>query len=179
MKMKAKSKPLETERLMLREIRESDAMLLVQWRSVPEIYQYFLSPKPITLEQHLEWYFNCYREDRNRIDFMAVEKVSGQEKGVFHIKRSLDNVQCSEIGYRLDKSAQGKGYAQEGIKRLMVFVKSNWKCKECAFYIHEKNRASRILAERLGYIKSGRKGSFILYGIDLENILGGGGYKLP
>lgn len=173
--MKEKNKPLETERLVLREIRESDAPILVRWRSVPEVYQYFLSPKPITIEEHLEWYFNCYKEDRNRIDFIAIEKSSGKEAGVFHIKRRLENMQCSEIGYLLDKNAQGKGYAQEGIKRLMFFAGSEWGCKECVFYIHENNRASRILAERLGYVETGRKGSFISYEITLSIGLEGGG----
>lgn len=168
--MDRKIKCLETERLLLREIRDSDASLIAQWRSDPEVYRYFLSPRPITKEEHLNWYFNCYKEDSSRIDFMAVGKKFGGEKGVFNIKRELNNQQCAEIGYLLDRSAQGKGYAQEGIKRLMIFAKDEWKCKKIIFHIHEENEASRVLAEKLGCAVTDRRGNFILYQIDLEKV---------
>lgn len=172
--MSGKIKPIETERLLLREIRELDASLIVQWRADPEVYQYFLLPKPVTKKEHLNWYFNCYKEDDNRIDFMAVEKISGKEKGIFNIKRNVSSAQYAEIGYLLDKSVQRKGYAQEGIKRLMNYAKDEWKCKGIVFHIHEENKASRALAEKLGYAVAERRGKFILYQKSLENIPGGG-----
>ena len=161
--MSGKINPLETERLLLREIRESDASLIVKWRSDPEVYRYFLSPKPITREEHLNWYLGCYKQDLNRIDFMAVEKRSGKESGVFNIKRDLNNTHYAEIGYLLDKHAQGKGYAQEAIKRLMTFAKAEWKCRGILFYIHEENKVSQALAEKLGYAVTGREGKFMIY----------------
>lgn len=174
-KMK-KIESLETKRLVLREITEEDTLQIVRWRSVPKVYQYFLSPKPITEKEHLNWYINCYKKDFNRIDFIAVEKESGKESGVFSIKRTFDNMQCSEIGYLLDKNAQGKGYAQEGIKRLMIFARDEWECQKAVFYIHENNRASRALADKLGYIERKREGEFMVYSIELEKT--GGGYKV-
>lgn len=167
-------KVLETDRLLLREIRESDASLIVHWRADPEVYQYFLLPRPITKEEHLDWYFNRYMKDRNRIDFIVIEKSSGKEKGLLNIKRDLINMRRSEIGYLLDRSVQGKGYAQEGINRLMIFAKNDWKCEEIIFHIHEENRASQILADRLGYKKIGIKDNFMLYHISLKNCMGGG-----
>lgn len=166
---------LETDRLMLREIEKSDASFVVRLRSDPQVYQYFLSPRPITEEDHLRWYFRSYRKDHNRIDFIVVEKGSGEKIGVFNIKRDSGSMYCSEIGYLLDKSAQGKGYAKEGIKRLMIFSKVEWECRQTVFHIHEQNIVSRTLAERLGFTVNGKEGNFMLYQIDLENM--GGGYN--
>lgn len=170
MKLNKKIKYLNTERLLLREIRETDTSLIVKWRSDPQVYQYFLSPRPITREEHLNWYYNCYKGNSNRIDFMAVEKESGREKGVFNIKRDFSNSQNAEIGYLLDKCAQGKGYAQEVIRKLMVFAKNEWKCDKIIFLIHEENKASQVLADKLGYAMTGRKGKFMIYQKKLENI---------
>lgn len=172
--MNDKMRPLETERLVLREIKETDASLIVRLRSEPTVYQYFLSPKPITRESHLKWYYNNYKEDKNRIDFIVIEKGSRDEKGVFNIKRDSNDMCCSEIGYLLDKSARGKGYAQEGIKRLMIFAEKEWKCNKIVFHIHKKNKTSRVLAERLGYTEIKREGDFVVYQINLENFEGGG-----
>lgn len=166
-----KTKPLDTKRLILQEMKEKDAPLIVQWRSIPEVYQYFLSPKPLTREEHVNWYFNSYIKDENRIDFVAVEKNTQKRIGLFNIKRDIGLIKCAEIGYLLDKDAQGKGYAQEGIKRLMVFARDGWKCREAIFTIHEKNIASQILAGRLGYTKKRRAGEFEVYHAEL---LGGG-----
>lgn len=168
--MNGKIMPMETRRLVLREIKEEDACLIVKWRSDPEVYQYFLSPKPLTEEEHLNWYFNYYMKDNNRIDFIAIEKDYGKKAGVFSIMRDIKNRYCSEIGYLLDKELQGKGYAQEAVKRLMLFAEKKWKCEEAVFTIHEKNKASQVLACRLGFKETSKKGKFILYHTVLENI---------
>lgn len=157
---------LYTERLVLREIQEEDTTWIVQWRSIPEVYQYFFSPKPITEDEHKNWYFNSYLNDKNRIDFIALGK-DGKKMGVFGVKRYIEHMQRSEISYLLDKGAQGKGYAQEAVKRLMLFVKENWKCREAVLNIHEDNIASQILAGRLGYEKKSQKGDFLTYYISL------------
>lgn len=90
--------------------------------------------------------------------------------GVFNIKRDLNNTHYAEIGYLLDKHAQGKGYAQEAIKKLMAFARVEWKCRGILFYIHEGNKVSRALAEKLGYAVTGREGKFMMYQKNLENI---------
>lgn len=169
-----KTKPLETERLLLCEIKESDTPLIVKWRSCPEIYQYFLSQKPLTEEDHINWYYNCYLKDNNRIDFMAVRKETGKPVGLFNIKQNAKYRKCGEIGYLLEKDAQGKGYAKEGVKRIMVFAKDEWKCEEFIFHIHEENSASRILAHRLGFTECRREGRFVVYHAGLLNISRGG-----
>ena len=166
---------IKTKRLILREIKEEDAELIVHWRSLPEFYQYFFSPKPITIAEHRDWYFNYYVKDKNRIDFMALDK-SRKKIGVFSIKRCKDDIQCSEIGYLLDKDAWGKGYAQEGVKGLMFFAKDTWKCRMALLSVHEDNLASQTLAYRLGYKKKVRNGKFFVYYTILDQYmdLGGG-----
>ena len=166
--MNREVKSIESERLILREIKEEDASMIVQWRAVPEVYQYFRYPKAITEEEHLNWYFNNYMQNNNRIDFMAIEKTSRKKAGIFSIMRDVESLSCSEIGYLLDKGFQGKGYAQEGVKRLMLFAKENWKCEEALLAVHEENKASQRLASRIGCREKSSEGRFILYHICLN-----------
>lgn len=158
-----KVKPIETDRLILCEIKEDDTSLIVKWRSDPEVYKYFFSQKPITEEEHSSWYFNLYMKDKDRIDFMAMEKMSKKKIGVFSVKRNKRNLKCSEIGYLLDADAQGKGYAQEAVRTLMHFAKNHWKCEEIILYIHEQNTTSQALAEKLDFKRKSKEGKFILY----------------
>lgn len=167
--MNRKTKPLETNRLLLCEIKEEDTPLIVQWRSQPEVYQYFLSPKPLTEEEHINWYRNCYLKDNKRIDFMAVEKDTGKQTGLFNIKRDEKKEKYAEIGYLLEKSSQGKGYAKEGIEKLMTFSREDWKCEKIIFHIHEKNTVSRTLAKKLGYTECRKEGNFVIYHISLSD----------
>ena len=157
---------LYTERLVLREIQEEDTRWIVSWRSNPEVYQYFFSPNPITANEHKNWYLNYYLKDKNRIDFMALEK-NGTRIGVFGVKHYMEHIQCGEISYLLDKSAQGKGYAQEVVKRLMLFAKEDWRCKEAILNIHEKNVPSLAVAVIFGGERKCQRGEFLTYSISL------------
>lgn len=166
---------METERLVLREITEEDTQLIVRWRSDPEICRYFAALETITEDSHLHWFHNDYGRNDLRIDFMAVEKESLERAGVFSIRRDAGNPCRCEIGYLLDKKMRRKGYAQEGVKRIMRFAGEVWNCKEAVCSIHEDNKASRMLVYRLGFKEISRKDSFVMYYVVINIISRGGG----
>ena len=114
---------IETARLLLRGIDESDAELIVQWRSVPEVYQFFKSSHKITLEEHFNWYQNSYLENSNRFDWICIEKESGNRIGVFGLYKKEKK---AEINYLLAPEAQHKGYAAEAIKSLIDYASKMW-----------------------------------------------------
>lgn len=177
--MNGKANPMETERLILREIREKDASLIVGWRSNPEIYQYFALPEAITEKDHLRWYQQDYAKNGDRIDFIAMEKVSMDRIGVFSIKRDGGNPCRCEMGYLLDEKMQKKGYAQEAVKRVMLFAEEVWRCTEAVCSIHENNKASQKLAYRLGFKEVSKKNPFIMYHVSIDRKYFTGGYWKP
>ena len=144
-----KSESFESERLLFREIRASDAEVIVRWRSNPEIYRYYISPNPVTLRSHLEWYEGLYLNDLTRIDYIVTEKESMTPIGVTGISRLIDK--SCEIGYTIgEASFQGKGYGTESILAVRnEYIKKGIE----VFYaiIHVNNIASIKAAEKSGF----------------------------
>lgn len=77
---------LFTERLTLKNISPDDTADIVSWRSDPAVYRYFLTAKPLTPEEHEDWYRKSYRKNSDRIDWMAFDK-DGHRVGVFGVKK--------------------------------------------------------------------------------------------
>ncbi|MBE1593746.1 GNAT family N-acetyltransferase [Nonomuraea angiospora] len=108
---------LETPRLILRRFTESDADHLFALHNDPEVMEFLNGGKPTPREV-------IVRETLPRfIDsgfFAALEKPSGAFLGWFHLRAPKDVPDDEpELGYRLHKSAWGKGYATEGSLALI------------------------------------------------------------
>ncbi len=154
---------LETKRLILRDIQESDAQLIVKWRSNPDVYKYFCSPHPITIEEHNKWYSNRYIYDVKRFDFMALLKETLTPIGVFGIKMIETKNQSAEISYILSPQMQGNGYASEAVERLNRYIKEYWNCKISVAEIHKDNINSIRFAKNLGYKYVSDNKQFIIF----------------
>ena len=156
---------IETDRLLLRGINESDAKLIVQWRSVPEVYQYFKSPHQISYEEHMNWYNNRYLDNNNRFDWICIEKDSGKRIGVFGLYKTDDKK--VEINYLLSPEGQHKGYAAEVIMGLIGYSSKMWNVKQVVAEIHKDNQPSLALVKKLGFKFISLKDSFFTYGIEV------------
>lgn len=106
---------LETHRLILRPMSETDASLIVQWRNSQRIASIskLSSQAGLTVEQHLAWFSRTRTE---RVDYVIVQKEGLQLIGSLswswheHYGSQL----CAEMGkYIGEASALGKGYATE------------------------------------------------------------------
>lgn len=150
----------ESERLLFRGICEDDANLIVEWRSSPEVYQYFKAPHQITLEEHKKWYSSSYLYNENRVEMMAVEKETGKNIGVFGL---VKDGKTTEVNYILSPEAQHVGYATEGVKRLICFAREIWNIKMILAEIHKDNTPSISLAKRLGFKLKRVDGVFLTY----------------
>ncbi len=151
---------LQTERLILRGIREEDAPEIVRWRTDPEVYRFFKNPQKITIESHLNWFRTNYLQDENRFDWICLEKETGNKIGVFGLVLRDD---YAEINYLLAPEAQHKGYAREAIRCNISFVKVKYNLKKFVAEIHEDNSSSISLVEKLEFEYSRNNGSFLVY----------------
>ncbi len=163
---------INTDRLILREIREEDAEIIVAMRGDEEVYRYFKKPHKVTIGEHLSWYKNSYLTNENRIDFVAViadkaeegSESEGEIVGVFGLQRAEEKAKTAEVSYILDKSHRGKGYASEAIKALMEYAEKLWGCKEFEAIIHKENEGSVKFIKALGYELKNTDGDFCCYG---------------
>jgi RimJ/RimL family protein N-acetyltransferase len=115
---------LETERLILRRFTADDVDLIVELYSDPDVMRYITGGLP-TSRQEIEHDFlpswlSYYDRFAGYGFWAAIEKSSGEFLGWFHFRprpgTSPDDI---ELGYRLRKSAWGKGYGTEGSRALI------------------------------------------------------------
>ena len=161
---------LKTERLSLCNISLSDTEKIVDWRSDPDVYCFFLSPHPIKAQDHVNWFNNIYLLDDNRCDWMALDK-NNESVGVFGIKRISEESSVAEISYILAPNKRGYGYAKEAILKLITYAISVWHTKEFIAEIHVDNLASIHFAKNLGMKFSGLDGNFCTFSMNADNTL--------
>ena len=139
----------ESPRLIYREICADDAENIVRWRSTPLIYKFFRKPKPLSLEEHLEWYKQKYLMDQARSDYIIIHRESKSPIGVISVSDLKDHT--LQINYMIGESSyQKQGYAVESINAALDNFS---KIGITHFFaeIHTNNIASIKTAEKCGF----------------------------
>lgn len=117
---------LETDRLLLRPFTDDDVEHLVQLDGDPAVMRFINGGHPTPRETVVERVlprFLWYQERPHGYGFWAVEeKATGAFLGWFHLRPEPDHGDPAEpeLGYRLIRSAWGKGYATEGSRALIA-----------------------------------------------------------
>jgi RimJ/RimL family protein N-acetyltransferase len=120
---------LETERLILRRFTMADVDDLVELNGDPEVTRYINGGKPIPREviqnemlpHHIEYYergngYGCWAA----LEKASAERSRGAFIGWFHLWPAKGGAPDEpELGYRLKRSAWGKGYGTEGSRALI------------------------------------------------------------
>ena len=115
---------LETERLVLRRFTVDDADLLVELDSDPEV-MFFVNGGRATSRREITTdvlpAFLSYYERYPGYGFWAViERMTGAFVGWFHFRPARGHPEDEpELGYRLRRSAWGRGYGTEGAIALI------------------------------------------------------------
>jgi len=147
---------VETERLILREIEESDLEGMFALDSDPEVHKY-LEQNPIQSKDEtiaiIDFIRNQYRD--NGIGRWAIEdKKSGDFMGWTGLK--LENkptnghVDYIDIGYRLRREYWGKGIATESAIASLNYGFSALNYEEIFGAAHVANTASNIVLMKIG-----------------------------
>lgn len=115
---------LETERLVLRRFTDDDIDNLVELDSDPDVMRFINGGRPTPRDEieneFLPAFLGYYERFAGYGFWAAVERSTGRFVGWFHFRPAegahRDEV---ELGYRLRRSAWGKGYATEGSRALI------------------------------------------------------------
>jgi RimJ/RimL family protein N-acetyltransferase len=115
---------LETPRLVLRRFTMADVDNLVSLDADPAVMRFVTGGIPTSrteIENEVLPAFLAYYERFEGYGFWAaMEKATGEFLGWFHFRpREGASPTVAELGYRLRKSAWGKGYATEGSRALI------------------------------------------------------------
>jgi RimJ/RimL family protein N-acetyltransferase len=114
---------LESDRLILREFVDEDADSIIALDSDSDVMKYLTDGKPtdpdLIRNEFLPKIIQNYKITADFGFWAAVEKETNTFLGWFHFRESESPIKGIELGYRLNKSAWGKGYATEGSQALL------------------------------------------------------------
>lgn len=154
--------PIETERLFLRELLESDAEKMFEMDSNPNVHV-FLGNKPLKhvdeTRENIRLIQQQY-QDFGTGRWAVILKETGEFIGWSGIKFITDEINNHqnfyEIGYRFNEKHWGKGYATESGKAFIDHAFKTMKVEAVYAYADEGNENSRRVLEKLGlqYINS-------------------------
>jgi RimJ/RimL family protein N-acetyltransferase len=146
---------LETDRLILRRFTEHDVDHLVDLDSDPEVMRYLTGGKSTSREtiEHdvLPRFLDYYRRSDGHGFWASIEKQGGEFIGWFHLRPRQDRPDDGpELGYRLRRSAWGKGYATEGSRALVNIAFGELGAHRVWAETMTVNQSSRRVMEKLG-----------------------------
>ena len=146
---------LETERLVLRRFTEDDIDNLVELDSDPEVMRFITgglaTPRDEIQNEVLPAFLDHYRHLAGFGFWAALEKSTGRFLGWFHL-RPPNRARSGELelGFRLCRSAWGRGYATEGSLALVHAGFAELGAERIVASTMVVNVASRRVMEKAG-----------------------------
>jgi RimJ/RimL family protein N-acetyltransferase len=145
---------LETERLVLRRFTEADVHNLFELDSDPEVMRFLTggksTPRDVIRSQTLPRILRYYELFEGFGFWAAIEKSTGEFLGWFEFIPLEGGPSEVELGYRLRRSAWGKGYATEGSRALICKGFTELGVRRVVAQTMAVNMASRRVMEKAG-----------------------------
>ncbi len=147
---------LETDRLLLREMKMSDAEKLYEMDFNPNVHKYLWN-KPVTSIEEVYKYIEMVRDQyvKNEIGrFVVIEKESNELMGWAGLKYNTEmvnnKVNFYDIGYRLNEKFWGKGYASEASFAWLDYGFNVMKINVIQAAAHADNIGSNKILKKIG-----------------------------
>lgn len=154
-------KELVTERLLIRDFRETDGEDLYEYLSDEEVVRY----EPHKVFSREEAYKEAKRraEDEN---FLAVCLESGKVIGNLYFAKG--GFETFEVGYVFNKSYWKNGYATESLNALLKYAFEELEVRRIIAMCDPKNLNSWNLLERVGMRREGTLLKNVYFFVDEE-----------
>lgn len=148
-----------TRRLVIRRFHQDDAAALASYRSDPEIARYQSWTTPVSLEAASELVGTFAAGDprapgwfQYAIELRSHHTLIGDVGVNLH-----DNLMQAEIGFTLAPGHQGRGYATEALRRVLVHLFTDRGLRRISADCDARNLRSARLLERLGFRREGHR----------------------
>jgi RimJ/RimL family protein N-acetyltransferase len=144
---------LETERLILREVRESDFDALYRLQSDPEIKRYELS-KPSTKSETHKFIRRCLRDRTGRARWRYELAVALPETDLLIGNLDLARIgwggRTAHVGFMVDRAHWGQGYATEAGSAAVEYAFRHLGVQRVIAQCHPNNVGSWRVMEKMG-----------------------------
>jgi RimJ/RimL family protein N-acetyltransferase len=146
-------KPIETERLIIRELIESDAEFILDLLNQPSFIKYIGDRNVRNVDEAKNFLETRYRksyEDNGYGLYLVELKENNASLGICgFVKR--DNFQYADIGFAFLPQFKGKGYAFDSASALMKYGEEILGFKEVLAITTQDNDSSGRLLEKLNF----------------------------
>ncbi|MBX9705918.1 MAG: GNAT family N-acetyltransferase [Gammaproteobacteria bacterium] len=147
---------IETERLILRQWRDSDLQIMAQINHDPRVMEHF--PAPRTLEE-TKAFINGSKALFKEVGycFYAAELKDTQELIGFVGIAPVYEMPCTpavEIGWRLGTKFWGQGFATEAARAVINYAFGTLGIDELVTFTATTNKKSERVMQRLGFSRS-------------------------
>ena len=148
---------IETERLILRPLKISDAEAVYQWVSDERVAKYMVYNTYTSLEKVVEWLTMLQNLD-DEYHFGFVRREDGLLIGSGSIGPDSNRRDFWSFGYNLRYDCWGNGYATEASKAMMKFANERFGVIKFSSSHAEPNQASGHVMEKCGlhFVKYGQ-----------------------
>lgn len=149
---------INTERLLLRNLKASDVNDFFIYRSNPEVTKYqgfdiMTKDECITfIDHHVDKLFSMQGE---WIQFGIEHKETGKLVGDFAIKLDSHDDRLAEIGLTISHLHQKKGYAKETLVGILAWLFDNHNIHRVTEIVDAENIASLKLLQSIGFREEG------------------------
>lgn len=145
---------LATSRVTLRRLTDADAENLFELDSDPEVIRYVHQPAPATVADvrsgSLARFRACEKTCPRLGFWAAIDNLTGEFMGWFHLRPWQGRVDELELGYRLKRSCWGRGLATEVSSALLTKAFDELGATRVMALTLAANRASIRVMEKLG-----------------------------
>ena len=166
-----KTPQLETERLILRKIKQSDAGDMFSYASLSCVTRYLSwseHPDILHTKRYLAYLDTQYRAGRF-FDFAIVDRASGRMIGTIGFVSFDETNAAAEAGYVLHPDFWGKGVMTEALSRLIRFGFEELSLHRIEASFMPANAASRRVMEKCGMTFEGiRRGARFVKGAYID-----------
>ena len=148
---------LETNRLVLRRIEQSDAMSILTYLSDDEVMKHYGLEPFQSVEDALDeisWYESILDENTG-IRWGITLKEENKVIGSCGFLEMVDQHHRSDIGFELSKQHWGKGLASEALEAVVTYGFKEMNLQRIQALIEPPNIPSQKLVEKHGFLKEG------------------------
>jgi len=161
-----------TDRLIIRLMNINDVDDSFEHRSDIEVSRYAAPPlNKVQTQEKIQQQLTEPWSGREHQKLMLAIELKTEQKliGEFMFKYTDLVNAVGEVGYRFNRSYQGKGYAYEAVSAMIGYLIHEFKVQKINAVCATKNQASWKLMEKLGMQKEGLLRSHFILGEQRED----------
>jgi len=146
---------MQGKRVTLRALEQSDSDLYYQWINNKELVLYNSNFKPVSKEEHNNW-FNNVKHNKNIKVFSIVENKGSQLIGSCSLRNINHEHKNAELQIRIgDFSYHGRGYGSEAVRLLVRYGFNTLNLKRIYLYVFCHNHQAIRAYKKCDFLTEG------------------------